>query len=99
MSLYGAMRMAILGWSRPADPPDARPLTPIRPGAWAEWARASSPATAEVLEARTEWARAASFEHLVDGEPGETCLTTDGRSGRVVAVFDGSGWVRVCESA
>jgi len=99
MSFYGGMRLVLLGWMKPAAEPLDEPLAPIRPGAWAEWARASTPATDEVRTGWAEWARASTFENVVDAEIGESCLTTDGRTGRVVATFDGTRWVPVCEAA
>jgi hypothetical protein len=81
MSFYGGVRVVLLGWKKSAAEPFGAPLDPIRPGAWAEWARAST------------------FQNVVDAELGESCLTADGRTGRVVAVFDGTSWVAVCDAA
>jgi hypothetical protein len=80
VSFYGGMRLVLLGWTKPAAEPFDEPLAPIRPGAWAEWARAST------------------FENVVDADLGESCLTADGRTGRIVAAFDGTRWVPVCEA-
>jgi hypothetical protein len=72
MSLFGAMRMAVVGWTRPLSSRAEEPLAPIRPGAWKDWARSGVSAWAVDGEVgapcRTADGRAGRVVNAHDGE-------------------------------
>ncbi len=96
MSLFGAVRLFVVMWSRPPAHPCAptrtEPPPDVARGAWARWACANHGA----MPRRSVGPRGIGAHGV---GLGDACRTSVGRDGRFVEIVEGDRRMLICQEA